>query len=239
MANIFNGFNVDQAWGLAMAVLADQAKEGFEADSRDGEIVGEICNAIFVVEDPTRNIVSNPLRKMPMRYAVGELIWYLSGSNLTRDISQFAPKWDDLSDDGVHANSAYGHRIRYRFGFDQWEYVKKLLTESPLSRQAVIHIKDASDESTKDVPCTIALQFLLRNGKLDLTVFMRSNDIWMGFPYDAFSFCALQMKMAMELGVEVGTYTHHATSLHLYKRDYEKYKKNLEDITESEKGWKG
>ena len=36
------------------------------------------------------------------------------------------------------------------------------------------------------------------------------------------------MKMAMELGVEVGSYTHYAGSLHMYKRDYEVAVKNME-----------
>ena len=57
---------------------------------------------------------------------------------------------------------------------------------------------------------------------------MRSNDIWMGVPYDMFSFCFLQVKMAMELGVEVGTYTHYAGSLHMYKRDYDVALKNMD-----------
>jgi thymidylate synthase len=48
---------------------------------------------------------------------------------------------------------------------------------------------------------------------------MRSNDIWMGFPYDVFSFTAMQCLMAMELGLGIGTYTHIAGSLHLYERN--------------------
>ena len=41
----------------------------------------------------------------------------------------------------------------------------------------------------------------------------------MGFPYDVFSFTAMQCKMAMELNVGIGTYTHIAGSLHLYERN--------------------
>lgn len=221
----------DGAWSEAFDSLAYMAESGFRQPSRDGDVVGEELNAIMVVLDPTRNIVTNPIRKMPMRYAVGELLWYLSGSNQTEDIAQFSKVWERLSDDGVTANSAYGYRIFHKFGFDQWDYVKGLLSRDPLSRQAVIHIKDPSNTLSKDVPCTVALQFFIRsdeNGdsRLHLTVYMRSNDVWMGVPYDMFSFCCLQMKMAMELGVKVGTYTHIAGSLHLYERDYETAKKN-------------
>lgn len=227
MVTIFNGKSVNDVWTQAFEALSEQAKKGYEAGSRDGSVAGEICDAVFCVEDPTRSIVSSPIRKMPMRYAVGELAWYLSGSNKVKDISRFAKKWADISDDGETNNSAYGWRIFDKFGFDQWEYVKNLLKRDPLSRQAVIHIKDASNQPTKDVPCTVYLQFLLRDEKLNLSVHMRSNDIWMGVPYDMFSFCFLQMKMAMELGVKVGEYTHYAGSLHMYRRDYETALKNM------------
>lgn len=223
---VFEGKTVNAVWEQAFNELANQATQGFTAGSRDGAVVGEIINAAFYVEDPTRNIVSSPLRNMPMRYAVGELAWYLSGSNKVSDISRFAKKWAEISDDGVTNNSAYGYRIMSKFGFDQWEHVKELLKRDPSSRQAVIHIKDADNKPTKDTPCTVYLQFFIRDNKLHLSVHMRSNDIWMGVPYDMFSFCFLQMKMAMELGVEVGSYTHYAGSLHMYKRDYDAAVKN-------------
>lgn len=223
---VFSAQSVNEVWEQGFEALAGQAEIGYTADSRDGKVVGEILNAAFEVTDPTRSVVTSPIRKMPMRYAVGELAWYLSGSNKVKDISRFAKKWEELSDDGETNNSAYGYRIFHKFGFDQWEHVKHMLQEHPDSRQAIIHIKDADNSPTKDVPCTVYLQFLLRDGQLHMSVHMRSNDIWMGVPYDMFSFCFLQMKMAMELGVGIGTYTHYAGSLHMYARDYEQAKKN-------------
>lgn len=230
MLAVFEGKTVNDAWLEAFNALQAKAEEGYTAGSRDGDVVGEICDAVFCIEDPTRNIVSSPIRKMPMRYAVGELAWYLSGSNRVQDISRFAKKWADISDDGETNNSAYGWRIFDKFGFNQWEYVKELLRKDPSSRQAVIHIKDASNKPTKDVPCTVYLQFFIRDGKLNMSTHMRSNDIWMGVPYDMFSFCFLQMLLAMELGVDVGQYTHYAGSLHMYSRDYEAAKKNIAEL---------
>lgn len=225
---VFEGKTVNDVWEEAFLALKNQAEDGFTDSSRDGAVVGEFLDAVMCVTDPTRNIVSSPIRNMPMRYAVGELAWYLSGSNKVKDIAQYAKKWADISDDGETNNSAYGYRIFHKFGFDQWEYVKSLIRKDPNTRQAVIHIKDASDTPTKDTPCTVYLQFFLRNNKLNLSVHMRSNDIWMGVPYDMFSFCFLQVKMAMELGVEVGSYTHYAGSLHMYQRDYTSALKNME-----------
>lgn len=213
---------VNDAWEYWYAALTAQAWDSQEvANSRDGGVAAEILNAITVIKDPTRMIVTSDARKMPMRYAVGELLWYFSGSNKLRDIQYFSKAWDRMSDDGETVNSCYGHKIQSFYGFDQWQDIIDRLTQDPNSRQAVIHIKNARPitDPTKDTPCTLSMQFLIRDGRLNLTVTMRSNDVWTGVPYDMFSFCAMQVTMAMRLGVEVGTYVHQAGSLHLYERN--------------------
>src|SRR5690606_26043016 len=51
---------------------------------------------------------------------------------------------------------------------------------------------------------------------------MRSNDLWLGLPYDIMMFTRLQSAMAWALGVRVGKYVHTTFSLHLYERDIPK-----------------
>jgi thymidylate synthase len=197
-----------------------------------------VLNAITVIENPRDGLCKSTIRNASVDYAIGELLWYLSGSNFLSDIKPYSKAWENLSEDGTTINSAYGHRIQARFGFDQWEYCKNLLLGDDNSRQAVIHIKEPTDVKSKDTPCTVALQYQVRQDvhsnaidgewkdtpKLYATTFMRSNDIWLGFPYDVFSFTAFQVKMAMELGVDVGAYTHIAGSLHLYESSLKRVK---------------
>ena len=193
---------------------------GTKQVSRDGEVVGEIINATTVLSDPTNNIMKNSLRNLPMKYAIGELLWYMSHNNKLREIQKYTKGWDRMSDDGVTVNSNYGWCIRDKYGFDQWEWCKQELNNNPNSRRAVIHIKEPSDKESKDVNCTVCLQFFIRDEKLYCTTYMRSNDIWLGYPYDVFQFTCMQILMSMELGIELGTYTHIAGSLHLYGRNY-------------------
>lgn len=219
---------VDEAWQCWFDTCMEIAKErgGVVDSSRDGDVVAEMLNTTTVILNPTRNIVISADRKMPMRYAVGELLWYLSGSNKLKDITVFSKVWERMSDDGETVNSAYGHRIFSKFGFDQMEYVEKALRKDPNSRQAVIHIKDPVDYTenpTHDVPCTVCFQYFIRDGALHATTYMRSNDLWTGFPYDVFSFTCLQIMLAFRLGVNVGTYTHMVGSLHLYKRSLDEW----------------
>ena len=227
------GNTIDDVWEKWYSAITSEAGS---AESRDGAVVGEVINAITVIEDPTRCILKSPIRKLPMRYMIGELLWYLSGKNTLNAIRLYTSAWDRMSDDSETVNSNYGYRMKNipceysRAKFDQLQMVETLLREHPESRQAVIHIKQARDLvtfPTKDVNCTICLQFFIREGKLYLTTYMRSNDLWMGFPNDVFQFTAIQIYLAMRLGVELGSYTHIAGSLHLYERDYQSALKNI------------
>lgn len=217
---LFNEFfeceTADEAFEHWYKLLLEQNEVN---DSRDGEVVGEIVNAVTVINDPTRCVMTNKIRNMSMRYAIGELLWYLSGNNRLEEIQKYTKAWDRMSDDGETVNSNYGFCIVNKYGFDQWEYVEQMLRDNPATRQAVIHIKTADDIASKDVNCTVCLQFFIRDGKLYMTTYMRSNDIWLGFPFDVFQFTAMQVLMSMKLGVGLGTYTHVAGSLHLYKRN--------------------
>ena len=211
--------------------------------SRDGAVVGEVINAVTVIEDPTRCILKSPIRKLPMRYCVGELLWYLSGNPKLSAIQLYTNAWDRMSDDGDTVNSNYGHRIQHAIDefdnsvFDQLKMCEELLQKDPNTRLAVIHIQQARNvivNPTKDLNCTVCLQFFIREGKLYMTTYMRSNDLWMGFPNDVFQFTCIQVYLAMRLNLQLGTYTHVAGSLHLYERDYKKSLKNLQDLEQKE-----
>jgi thymidylate synthase len=74
--------------------------------------------------------------------------------------------------------------------------------------------------SKRDYPCTILHQFRIRDNKLNMSVYMRSNDVWLGAAYDFFQFTRVQIAMASVLGIKPGKYTHHVGSLHIYEQHY-------------------
>jgi thymidylate synthase len=136
-----------------------------------------------------------------------------------------------------------GYGIR---AFGQLGRVFDLLNRDPDSRQAVVTIHDGKQDllrQTKDVPCTLALQFMVRNGELCLRVTMRSNDVWLGLPYDVVQFMILQQAMASALQLDVGWYHHSVGSLHLYDRDRLKVELALTDTSLDDNfvstGWHG
>lgn len=180
----------------------------------------ELLNSGFTLLDITDN-VPTARTGYSVAYMLGELTWYFRGREDVEFISKFSSFWKHISDDGVTNRSAYGAIVFNRYGFDQVKQVVDTLKRNPYSRRAIINFNVPNRErfETKDEICTIALVFELRDGKLDCTGIMRSNDVWLGTPYDVVFFTELQKHIANELGVGYGKYTHFAVSLHAYAKD--------------------
>ena len=189
------------------------------------EVAGtkELLNSGFTLLDITDN-VPTARTGYSIAYMLGELAWYFTGREDVEFISKFSSFWKRISDDGVTNRSAYGAIVFNRYGFDQVAQVVDTLKRNPYSRRAIINFNVPNPErfETKDEICTIALVFELRGGKLDCTGIMRSNDIWLGTPYDVVFFTELQKHIANELGVDYGKYTHFAVSLHAYAKDIDR-----------------
>lgn len=162
---------------------------------------------------------------------LGELLWYLSGSNELSFISYYLPRYKKDSDDGVSIYGGYGPRLVSMYGQNQIENVISLLQSKKSSRRAVIQIFKAEDIAVnhKEIPCTSTLQFLIRNNQLHMLTNMRSNDAFWGLPHDIFCFTMLQEIVARSLGVGVGGYKHAVGSLHLYTDMFEDAKKYLDE----------
>ena len=110
------------------------------------------------------------------------------------------------------------HKVDYA---SQIDFVINELTRNPWSRRAVIDIRDNSEDMYNDDPaCWQHAQFFIRDNKLHMKVLFRSNDACKAAFMNMFALIMLQTKIADELGVEVGTYTHRANSFHCYERDF-------------------
>lgn len=154
-----------------------------------------------------------------------DVIGVIEGLSLVGEFSvpeimtHYVKKFKDFEDNGI-LWGAYGQRA-----FGSVGNVVELLQRDPDSRQAVITLFDSGKDlnrEKRDIPCTISIQFLLRDGHLEMGVSMRSNDVWLGTPYDLMQFSILQASVAQSLHVSPGLYTHRVGSLHIYERDVEK-----------------
>lgn len=100
----------------------------------------------------------------------------------------------------------------------QLDFIVNELKRNPSSRRAFIDLRiNNKDMYNDDPPCLCSIQYFIRQGKLDCSVTFRSNDAFRATFMNAFALIMLQQRIAKELNVEVGTYTHRANSFHVYE----------------------
>ena len=200
-----------------------------------GLVTLEIGPVLAAFPNPRARLTFNPARRWSMPLAIAELCWHARGDTDLEPLTFYAPSWKNYSDDKRSVlGSCYGRKIfgTDRFRRSRWENVKTLLRSDPSSQRAVIPVFDSNtdvSERTRDVSCTLSFQFLIRDNRLDMICNMRSNDIFLGFPYDFFLFTMLQEVMSRELDVPLGTYFHSVGSLHLYARDIARVRRILSE----------
>ena len=192
---------------------------------REGVEFGDtkaLFNVGFYIENPLDHEIENKERKWNPVYAEAEWQWYLSGDRNIAKLAELYGKvpeiWKRMAFPNGNVNSNYGWQWRRN---DQIDYVINLLKNEPDTRQAVITILDMKEHDTFafDTPCTYAVQFTILNNKLNMSVVMRSNDLWFGFCNDQYQFSKLQHYIWNRLNIkdlEIGTYFHYAHNLHLY-----------------------
>ena len=112
----------------------------------------------------------------------------------------------------------YTYHQRYA---PQLDFIISELKREPFSRRAVMSIRDFEVDSTNSHPaCLQSIQYFIRGGKLDCCVLFRSNDLPEAFYMNAFALIRLQEKVAAELGVPVGSYSHRSNSMHAYEKNF-------------------
>ena len=211
--------------------LANVLNNGADVSPR-GQLTKELLQQTSVI-DMRRPVITLPERHLSTKFLGGEAYWILSGDNRVETIEPYNKNIINYSDDGKTFFGAYGPRI-----MSQLNYVVDKLRSDEDTRQAVLTIWRENPPETKDVPCTVAVNFMIRNHKLNCHVYMRSNDLWLGFPYDVFNFsmlshlvcCRLNAYVVAEGGfiIEPGMLYHTAASRHIYEQHFEQAKQLVE-----------
>lgn len=218
MRNNFYTPDFDNAW---LACLDTCMAEGGERSPR-GLVTKEILfgNLRFDMAYPILNIKE---RELGTAFLCYEPFWVLSGNNLVSDIKPYAKLMTSFSDDGVFLSGAYGPKL-----VDQLPYIVECLSKDISSRQAVVNIWREKPGGTKDCPCTCTYQFLIRDDTLHMSVYMRSNDLFLGTPYDVFTQTmvayAVCLLVSQKIGVQIkmGHLSLMVGSMHIYQNNWDK-----------------
>lgn len=211
MTRLYTGLTAGSIYRHQLVDLMESPEHIVEVRGRPTR---EALNVVTEIYEPRTRCQVVPGRKFNPWLALSEALWLLAGRNDVASLIQYNKRITEFSDDGVTLYGAYGYRL-----MPQIEDLIQRLKEDSNDRRAVLQIWNASDltAATKDPPCNTQLMFKLRNGRLNMLVTNRSNDIhWGLYAVNVFQFGILQEYLAYRLGVELGTQTHISNSLHVY-----------------------
>ena len=184
-----------------------------------------------MLESPLNALPLGCGRKLNPRIAAAEALQLIGGFSQPEWLCRIAPQFKRFREDIGKVpwfHGAYGVRILTN---NQLDVAYRRLRSAPSTRQAVITLWQPefdTEDGHLDYPCTVALNFRLggtqyrQHDQLDMQVLMRSNDAWLGLPYDMFQFTQLQLTLCNALNANPGTYTHTAWSMHLYRSDLDR-----------------
>lgn len=194
---------------------------------------------VRMLEIPGANFLANKetiFDEVNHDYVRREIDWYESQSLKVDDIPGGAPAvWKACASREGAINSNYGALIYAPWNGHQYEMVLNELRKNPFSRRAVMiytrptmHV-EYNQDGMSDFICTNAVQYLLRDGYLDVTVQMRSNDVRFGYRNDRAWQKHVQEKLIADLNeglafslgvVEPGDIYWQCGSLHVYEKDF-------------------
>lgn len=181
----------------------------------------EIIGASFLANEPS--IFGDPNQE----YIQRELDWYKSMSLNVGDIPGGPPEiWKQVASTQGWINSNYGYLIWHEENWNQYENVLEELRRNPFSRRAVMIYtrpmiwNDYNIDGMSDFICTNAVQYFIRDDKLQVVVQMRSNDVVFGYRNDYAWQEYVALALCDELGVELGDIIWNVGSLHVYERHF-------------------
>lgn len=219
--------------------------QGIKQPSRVGDVLVSPMPVMTVYKNPMNRVLFSPMRDANPFFHVMESLWMLAGRNDLPWLTQFNKRFAAYSDDGGKTQpGAYGYRWRNYFGYDQLNEIIAELKKNPQTRRAVLAMWDggamwdtvdtdvsgrdmsknqfnsdllASAMGSADVPCNTHAYFDTIDGRLNMTVCCRSNDIiWGAYGANAVHFSFLLEYMAAAIAIPMGVYRQFSNNFHLY-----------------------
>ncbi len=191
-------------------------EKGWVLQTEDAETTIEFEEIAMQVDTPLAEPMVSPHSRFQQKFVEQYAHDLLNGSHASFEYDYHGRLFDwgeRLTVDGqpVHVN--------------QIDYIVEKLKSSPVSRRAIaITWNPVIDEQLDDCPCLQLVQCVLREGKLDMRVVFRSNDMLTAAGANMYALVQLQKSIADKLGVPCGTYTHISLVPHIY------YLRDLHDI---------
>jgi thymidylate synthase len=225
--------SVEGAYVALLRLASNNAEHHIAARGNDAN---EVIGVGFRLPDPRQRLPYLATRKANPIFQFAEALWYLSGRRDLEMIGYYAPSMRSSSPDGINlGGSAYGYTLFNPDGdgTSPFDRVLELLRTETDSKRGYLPVFSAAELAVSDNPdmaCLAGLHLLARGGRLHMVCQMRANDLDCGLLSDVFSFTMIQEYAAVQLGLELGTYTHFIGSAHVNYRNAERVRKVLNEV---------
>ncbi len=201
--------NTMEAWRRSLSLLL---KEGKDFKDENNRVCREKLNIAVEIENPAID-AATPIHSLNRFHK-----WDYP------PIDKIAHIMLDKKPAPEYAYS-YGPRLfNHQNMYNQVDnFVIPLLKENSASRRAILNFWDVGKDSQtnkRDVPALIMLDCKLRDGKLNMTGVIRSNDAFFGWPANIYQMHILQQYIANKLGCKIGSITTISTSAHIFRDQF-------------------
>ncbi len=224
--HVITARNVNDAIPQAAKLMCEV---GVEEDSRNGPVLVSYEPVTTVYGMPQERVDFWCERDANPFFHLFESPWMLAGRDDVEYVEQFASNMRNFSDNQHTFWGAYGHRWRGWFECDQLSWAIARLKANPNDRRVVVQMWDGNkdpaqcDRNGKDVPCNLCIHLQIVVGKLNMTVFNRSNDIvWGAYGANVVHMSMLQEYIAQSIGTRIGRYWQISDNWHAYKDTFGK-----------------
>lgn len=179
-------------------------------------------------------------KKTYLKAIIHETLWFLSGDTNIKYLNDHGITiWDEWADKNGELGPVYGKQWARWEGpngekINQIAQVQEMLRKNPDSARIVVSAWNVADiqeliKGQKSAPpaCHTLFQFFVANGKLSCQLYMRSNDAFLGAPFNIAQYALLTMMLAQTTGLKLGEYIHTNGDVHLYQNHIEQAKLQL------------
>ena len=173
-------------------------------------------------------------KKLHLRSIIIELLWFLRGdTNIAWLKANKVSIWDEWADADGNLGPVYGKQWRdweSRDGrhIDQIKQLIALIKSDPASRRQIVTAWNPGEiDKMALAPCHCFFQTQVAGGRLNLQMYQRSADVFLGVPFNIASYALLTHMLAQQCGLEPGTFVWTGGDCHLYSNHLEQARLQL------------